>query len=857
MTEFFTWYLVIQLITIATLPLSLQFFTHLPDRGYTLTKSFGILLVGFVLWIGTSYGLLHNDTGGAWLSVVLVVCISLFLGRNVWMSWIRPRTQTTSSKKKQSKSKKQKPAPATTSGVPILYIILTELIFVAAFGFWAWVRIHDPAANHTEQPMDLMFMNSIRASSTYPPQDAWLSGYAISYYYFGYWILITLARLAGQTTEVAYNVGQACWYGLLLLGCFGIGYNLTAYSTDKAGKRISGAGILCGIFAAIAVGMAGNLQGIMEWLYANGYDVERLATWFGVYNFPQSANVTNEWFIDRGWWWWRSSRVIEDLSLTGHHIEVIDEFPMFSYLLGDNHPHVIAMPFAILLIGMAQNLVYSRNAYGDTKVTGLIAKIRQVSPLGLTGLLLTAIAIGSMIFLNTWDFPPYWLLVTVGFGAVLLATGTHNEENTGLPWSTALIGTIVLGAVFLVGTVIIYLPYFLTAQSQAGGIIPNLFYPTLFPQFIVMFGPMLLAVIALLIIAWHRQTTSVSPVTLSVSFILTYGLPVIFLFVSTYMALNTDAGSDVLRGVALPEGATGHGEFITARWTDINRLMTFVTIGALLSFTLALVWHMLTDVESGDNNNLLFSLLMVAIGLGLIYAPEFVYLRDNFGTRMNTIFKFYYQGWLLLGISSAYAIVTALIPTRNSNIQKGVLLNLSPVLGGLSILLILGGLIYPFAGVYAKTNGFSSTNRTFDSVAYIGTGSSEYQAIQWVRENTAPDAVIVEGKGASYRAEYSRISAITGRPTLLGWDGHESQWRGRAYGEMAMGRPEALQTIYTSNRPDEIVAELQKWDVDYVYIGPTERSQYGILPTHDLVLMRVMDVVFEHGDVRVYRSREY
>ena len=36
--------------------------------------------------------------------------------------------------------------------------------------------------------------------------------------------------------------------------------------------------------------------------------------------------------------------------------------------------------------------------------------------------------------------------------------------------------------------------------------------------------------------------------------------------------------------------------------------------------------------------------------------------------------------------------------------------------------------------------------------------------------NTAPDAVVLEGKGNSYSSAHNRVSAMTGRPTLLGWD---------------------------------------------------------------------------------------
>ncbi|MCB0100287.1 MAG: hypothetical protein KDE46_31370, partial [Caldilineaceae bacterium] len=147
------------------------------------------------------------------------------------------------------------------------YILIVELLFVLAFAAWAWVRAHDPAADHTEQPMDLMFMNSIRASLTYPPQDAWLAGYPISYYYFGYWLMNMVGLMAGQPPAIAYNLGQAAWYGLLLSGAFGLAYNLLAAS------RRFWAAVGGGFIGALMVGMAANLQGLLEWLHANGVNV--------------------------------------------------------------------------------------------------------------------------------------------------------------------------------------------------------------------------------------------------------------------------------------------------------------------------------------------------------------------------------------------------------------------------------------------------------------------------------------------------------------------------------------------------------------------------------------------------------
>src|SRR5690606_10357058 len=77
---------------------------------------------------------------------------------------------------------------------------------------------------------------------------------------------------------------------------------------------------------------------------------------------PGSIDVT-QWGIERrGWWWFRASRVLNDYDLTGQvmpnwYAQPIDEFPQFSFLLADNHPHVTALPFVLLALGMSLNLI--------------------------------------------------------------------------------------------------------------------------------------------------------------------------------------------------------------------------------------------------------------------------------------------------------------------------------------------------------------------------------------------------------------------------------------------------------------------------------------------------------------------
>ncbi|MCS6827326.1 MAG: DUF2298 domain-containing protein [Caldilinea sp.] len=839
--QFFAVYMVVQMMTAAALPLALRFFAALPDRGYAFSRLLGVLLTGYFLWIAYSLGLLHNDIGGAWLALIALAVVSTIVGR-------------------------RKPSSLPFARLPSWrYVLFVELLFLGAFAAWAWVRAHDPAADHTEQPMDLMFMHSIRASLTYPPHDAWLAGYPISYYYFGYWLMNMVGLMAGQSAAVAYNLSQAVWFGLLLTGAFGVGYNLVAATGRRFGAALGG-----GFTAALLVGLSANLQGLLEWLHANGVDVSRPAAWLQVRGFPENAEVTRQWFVSYGWWWWRSSRVLADVSLRGEHIEVIDEFPAFSYILGDNHPHVAAMPFAILAVAAALAIFLKRGeeqtaekgerSEGDLDSRfafpafgGVVARVmamKLIFPLGWGGFLLVAVITGSLLFLNTWDYPPYWLLTTFSIAAALMRSlsaergegaESHAAQALGL---AAMAGFALFALAFL-----LYLPYFLTAQSQVGGLIPNLFHPTRFSQYVAMFATALLTLTALLALGWAAFRPHLK--VMLVSGVLTMGLPASLLALTAWVATNTEGGRTLLGNIALPDGATSYLPFIVERWT--SQPFTFLIVGVMTAIALALLWtglHRFATMAP-EERPLLFALTLAALGLGLTLTPEIVYLRDNFGWRMNTIFKFYYQAWLLFGLAGAFTIATGLTHQRDRRIAPAAL-SLA------ALALALSSTIYLVAGAYSKTQGFSRPP-TFDASAYLAAlAPAEYGAVEWVRANTLPTDIVVEGKGRSYAADTNRISTMTGRQTLLGWDGHESQWRGRAYGRMAAGRPEALQAIYGGASPDEALRLLKTFGANYLYVGPSERAQYGLSPAVEQTLYARLELVYEDGAspdtmVRIYR----
>src|SRR5690606_3710001 len=94
--------------------------------------------------------------------------------------------------------------------------------------------------------------------------------------------------------------------------------------------------------------------------YQNGADADYLAIWnMNERQQPLEVLPGRDASLDNWgyWWWFRAARAISDRGLDGNHSEVIDEFPAFSFILSDNHPHVLSLPFAAMAIGLAMNIV--------------------------------------------------------------------------------------------------------------------------------------------------------------------------------------------------------------------------------------------------------------------------------------------------------------------------------------------------------------------------------------------------------------------------------------------------------------------------------------------------------------------
>ena len=166
-------------------------------------------------------------------------------------------------------------------------------------------------------------------------------------------------------------------------------------------------------------------------------------------------------------------------------LEVIDEFPFFSFLLGDLHPHVLAIPFGLLAIAVALNLFLGGWRGQINLPLGARLHINYI------GFLFSALVIGGLAFLNTWDI---LIAATLIVGAYVFWRA--NED--GWHWGR-LEDAFLLGLPLVVVSVLLYFPFYLGFSSQAGGILPNLMYPTRGVHLWVMWGTLLIPIFAYLI----------------------------------------------------------------------------------------------------------------------------------------------------------------------------------------------------------------------------------------------------------------------------------------------------------------------------------------------------------------------
>ncbi|MEP7293418.1 MAG: DUF2298 domain-containing protein, partial [Chloroflexota bacterium] len=541
----------------------------------------------------------------------------------------------------------------------------------------------------------------------------------------------------------------------------------------------------------------------------------------------------NQWDF---WWWWHGARVISDRNLDGNHTEVIDEFPQFSFLLSDNHPHVLALPFAVMALGLALNTL-----------------LRGRKP-NRYEIIFYAICFGGLIFLNTWDGPIYLILLLAAEGLRRVIASPNGRLRWG-DWR----GLALLGIQLFALAAVFYLPFLVAFRSQAAGIAPNLLNPTMPGQFFLVFGPFILLVAPFLALeAWRAGRRISWGLGVKIGLLILGGLILLMLALAALGVLVPDIRAQVEQ-IALQNGG-----WTTTIFSAFAKRIAYFPTALLLTIGLILIAGRIfprrqsSDPLDTSNESPVnyapetgFALLLVAAALVLTLVPEFVYLRDNFGARMNTIFKFYYQAWLMLSIGGAYGIYSLLSGVRVPS------LGLRAAYAALVVVVTGAGLLYPLMGVQSRMfyeDHSASQPLTLDGGGSIS-GADDYVAASCLGSQVnGTDAVVVSAVGGSYNWPSGAISTYTGIPTVFNWPGHEGQWRGSTYNAIAGTRESDVDRLYRDPTWNTARSIIEKYGIEYVVFGAKERTVYDT--SSEGKFLDNLDIACESGTTRIFHVPE-
>ena len=794
MLDALRWLITVELIGLAAFPLAFYLLPRLADRGFTLSKPLGILLVSYLFWV---LGLAHIPTVQpiAIALVLLMAALSAYIAyRNFddLRDFIKREWRT---------------------------IVIAEAIFLVFFIGWTLFRSYDPFINHTEQPMDLALLSASINSQVGHPEDPWLRGEPISYYYFGYWMMGALSQISAIQSHISYNLAMALIPAMSAMGIFGIVFNMVRMDIARMDKARRNLAIIAGIAAALFLVVVSNLEGVLEFMRLNSMGSQGFYDWIRINDLPGPiVTPPQSWTPPDFWWWFHASRVINTFDGVHFIDNTIQEFPFFSFLLGDMHPHVMSIPFIALFVGIVLNIYRLTSDFWRN--------YRSVYPYAIV--LTAALVLGGIGFNNLWDMPTFAALL-IG----ILALRAY-REGSDIPQSIAL-AFFPVGLAILALAVLMYSPYLLDINAGVNGIGVVITHTRAVHMFIV----------------WGLFLTAVTPFLLATFWQTTVQRD----WAAQTLTAGALAFAPWLLWTLAYLPSDGSIEEVIGRFIGILPLTALVAIG---------VYNTLYLARQENEGGRLFATILAVLGLGLIIGSEFLFIRDFFNNRGNTVFKLYYQAWILLAAASAFAVYYWLSTIRS---RTGWRAAFSYMWAAAFVLLLIGTLYYPLAAAKTKPDT-PYAGRTLDGLSFVQQNRpAEYDAIAWLKQNAPPDAAIVEAVGEW--SDWGLVSRSTGLPTIVNWLGHQKQWRG-GWEKFDADKPDVsralrdkyfddrtaeVERIYTTLDPAEAQVILYKYDIDYVYIGQRERDKYGIegISKFDAIA----DAVFAdpNGEAIIYRVR--
>lgn len=839
------WLALIEIMGWLAFPIAFVVFRALADRGYAFAKALGILFPAWLVWMlaTQSVHVLPFSRASIALAMAAVAGVSALI------VWKRGRALVAFLRAQRR------------------VVLVEEILYLAAFGAFLLIRYGNPDLWHPyfggEKPMDFAYLNAIIKSTWFPPYDPWFAGGYINYYYFGQLITATLVRFSGIVPEVAYNLALPMYFALLVVGAFSVAFNLVARSA-RALRLPLFAGLLSALFVAV-IGNLGQVILIAQTLAKIGGGDPAGALVPSIVSAV--AGLTRVVFqgqpfeVPIGWWYWNASRVIPD---------TINEFPFFTFTYADLHAHLMALPFTLVVLGLAAN--FALRGRDDDARLPFLPRL-PIAPVDVIEVIVAALALGALRAINYADFATYQLVI-----ASALAIGEYTRRKR-----IDLAGIVSFGwrliAIFILAT-LLWQPFvsnfataYLSVELWNGA-------RTTLSEYLVVHGIFLFVIATYLI--WQTFDTKAQRG------------PFRFLRLAIGRSKRIDRALALQRVFATPPAAY---EDLTA----VIVLAAMVIEGVLLVAQLpvfALVFPFLVlagllvlrpDLDAARR----LIALLIAAGLALTLMVELVVYKGDIG-RMNTVFKFYLQVWVFFGIAAAVGL--AMILQTKDNRQQTTEDKLqtddgrrmtegAPVLStvhrpsssvlpiwwwAIFALLVGAGLLYPVTAARAKVNdrfvagsppGLNGMDYMRTAVYQDGNNALplEYdrQAIEWLRANVPGSPVVLEGNAPLYRWG-SRISIYTGLPTVIGWDWHEKQQRSVIDSAIIDQRVATVAMIYNTPDAQAALDALKRFRVRYIYVGDLERAYYnalGLAKFDAMARAGALQVVYQNEHVKIYEIK--
>ncbi|WP_277540820.1 DUF2298 domain-containing protein [Haloarcula laminariae] len=758
------WLALYLLLTYVGATVAAALFPRFAERGI----AFGLPVALVVLWLSTYFLGRLSMTAGIWLGIVGLVAGAVAVAY------------------------RRGPIDLRSFGE-------VAAVFAVAFLFVVWIRALDPAISPLagEKFLDFGLVQSLLRADTLPPEDMWFAGEPVAYYYGGHLLTAILTRLTGTAGQYAYNLALAGFYATLVTGVYGLA-GAVAAARDVPRRLAAG-------LSAFFVGIASNLTTparALLWLLPDG--VAKSVAGAAGYELTGLARGPGEFYF------WDASRVITDdpddfTTYTPGTGYSVNEFPLFAWLNGDLHAHMMSTGFLVLTAALCFSYYQTPAEERRRRLALLFGAIPAVG--------------GLMAVTNTWSFPSIagLTMVTVAMApasprSLLPASLRDPLPRDGAAAEGSRIGLAVAVAAGVAVLGLLWsLPFWLGVGS--GREVTYLPDRSSIAELVGIHG-LFLVPFALYLYAQVGRTLDTGRARLvGLGFLASVALGTILDLAAVGLVLPLLIGAWLF--ARSPTGRPSSGP--------------------------------LPALADGGERSVGFETVLLVAGAGLVILVEFVFIKENVG-RMNTVFKTYMQVWVLWAAAVGPILAWLLTRWRPDDEATAQLVKNGTTV--LVVLLVCSTSVY--AAIALPNHAGRAGEPTLDGTAYLDDShSGEAEAIRWMdreidgRPNivTAAPAgyywVPEEGKGAS------APSSLTGIPTVAGWV-HEAQYRNDSVYEK---RVADVETIYRGPG-DRQRALLQEYDVQYVYNGPAERARYGTITVSQL---EGVTEIHRSGEVVIYR----